>query len=68
MQPLGLSQELIFFGKISKNLLTRKGKGIKKESLTYRKGEILSQFIGSSVYKLKPINKNGKTIGYEFVD
>lgn len=31
-------------------------------------GEILGQFIGVDVYKLKPISKNGKTIGYEFVD
>lgn len=49
MQPLGLSQGLIFFGKISKNLLTRKEKGIKKESPTYRKGEIeMTRFYDSN--------------------
>lgn len=31
-------------------------------------GDVLSGFVGNAVYKLKPINKNGKTIGYEFVD
>ena len=31
-------------------------------------GEVLSQFVGNNVYKLKPISKNGKTVGYEFVN
>mgnify|MGYP000602069441 CR=1 FL=1 len=30
-------------------------------------GEILSEFVGETVYKLKPIVENGKTVGYEFV-
>lgn len=30
-------------------------------------GEILSEFVGETVYKFKPIVENGKTVGYEFV-